>query len=164
MKNVIYMFAMFFGIAILTGCEAQLSLTPMEDYGATPGFPEYNFSFRAMDTKLGRDTSYVVIPTDTISKSRVTFLELYLKQLTFSKNVNYKITYQVDEGTDASLVYRSQEIRANDWLNVTKSSFVEDKLYIRFLPLTLGQTSVSITCTDDAKKSKTFKKRFFIVK
>ena len=130
------MFAMFFGIAILTGCEGQLSLTPMEDYGATPGFPEYNFSFRAMDAKLGRDTSYVV----------------------------YKTTYQVDEGTDVSLVYRSEEIRANDWLNVTTSNFAKDKLYIRFIPITLGQTSVSITCTDDAKKSKTFKKSFFIVK
>ncbi|GLU56515.1 hypothetical protein Dfri01_59760 [Dyadobacter frigoris] len=164
MKNAVYILIMFLGLGILTGCEGQLSLTPMEDYGATPGYPEFNFSFRAMDGKIGNDTSYIVIPTDTISKSKTVFLELYLKQLTFSKKLNYKLTYQVDEGTDASLVYGIQEIRANDWLNVTTSNFIDDKLYIRFIPITLGTTSVTITCTDDSKKSKSFKKAFFVVK
>ena len=117
-----------------------------------------------MDGKTGGDTTFVVIPTDTVSKSRTLFLELYLKQLSFTKNVNYRVTYQVNEGTDASLIYGTQEIRANDWLNLSTSNFVDDKLYIRFIPITLGATAVTITCTDDSKKAKTFKKNFFVVK
>jgi len=164
MKNIIYMFLVILGLRILTGCEGQLSLTPMEDFGATPGYPDFNFSFRAMNSKIGQDTSYTVIESDTVRKTQVVFLELYLKQLTFTKNVNYRITYSIDDGTDASLIYNNQEIRANDWLDLTANNFENDKLYVRFIPITTGQMSINITCTDDSKKSKIFKKNFFVVK
>ena len=163
MKNVMYIMAVSLSLAMLTSCEGKLNLTPLDDYGATPGFPDFNFSFRAMDARIGKDTSYQVIPTDTISKRKIIFLEMYLKQLSFEKNLNYKITYQVDDGTDATLVYGTEEVRANDWLNVTTNNFMENKLFIRFLPITLGKISVNIYCSDDSKKTKNYKKSFFVV-
>lgn len=81
MKNIIYIFLVILGLGILTACEGQLNLTPMEDFGATPGYPDFNFSFRAMNGKIGQDTSYTVIESDTVSKTQILFLELYLKQL-----------------------------------------------------------------------------------
>lgn len=144
----------------LTSCEGQLDLTPIDASEIPSGYPEYNFSTRLV--KKMADGNYATV--DTMSIGDPAFIEIYLKQQDFQKNVKYKVTFELSGQNDATVLFEGNEYRQKDWIILNDTLFKDSKMYLKYQPLTASAYTVTFNCEDEGKIKKSSSKSIIIRK
>jgi hypothetical protein len=143
-------------LVTLWSCEGKLGVEKLDNV-AQPGFPEYNFSFRF----LSADSS--VVKNDTITKEKMTFVELYVNQLDFLKgNASYTFDLTLPENIDASLIYKGVEYRVGDRISIPYAHFKNKVILVSYLPITSGTYTMTLKAKDQGNNEQSFAKKLTV--